>query len=95
MTRKVKEKKSAAPPRTIPLVQDRRIETTFYRDGLIGVTLYGCARFVTYRHDCVALMLHGSIVSITGEGLWCRTFGNRVAEVVGIVKHISFGEDES
>ncbi len=96
MTRKKEKNKHISPPAMIPLLQGARVELTYYRGGQMGVALFGCSDFITYSHECVAIRQKKRIVRITGTDLWCRTYGNRVAEVIGTVNEIRFegGEDD-
>ncbi len=84
--------KTEKPPVALPLLADVRIEVRQHSRGCVEIAMYGCGGIVTYSHERVALRMRKSVVYISGEDLWCYSYGNRVAEVRGKVKEISFSE---
>ncbi len=90
MTRKMKEKKYIKPPATIPMLSDIRMEMKYYRGNIRGLLICGCVGFAAYSHTQIVVCIGKEQVSVNGDDLWCRSFGNRVAEIIGEIKEIHF-----
>ena len=80
------------PPSPLPLLSGFRVEVKRIGGGRKSVLVCDCEEILAYSHELVAFYHRGECVSVVGEELWCRSYGNRVAEVVGRVRKICFGE---
>ncbi len=92
MTRKKKETKPGVQtaPIPVPSLHDTRMEIKLCGGGRISVRLFDCTDFITYTHECVSLRWRRRVVRIEGRDLWCRSFGNRVAEITGVIEEMNF-----
>ncbi len=97
MTRKKKADRNAVqvPPRAIPVLSDARMEFRYYQGDIRGLLICGCTRFSAYSHTSIALVVSHRTVEITGKALWCRSFGNRVVEIVGEIEQITFAREKN
>ena len=94
MTKKKQKKPKELHPQPLPLLGGFRVEVKGGKRGGYRVLVCSCNAIAAYSHTLVAFRHAEQFVAIRGEGLWCRTWGNRVAVVTGEVKEISFGEGE-
>jgi hypothetical protein len=90
--KKQSKRESVSAPAPLPLFSDFRVEVKQVSGGRKSVLVCDCEEILMYTHEAVAFRHRGVGVRIQGRELWCRTYGNRVAEVVGTVEQILFGE---
>ena len=90
-----KKKGETRPPQPLPLTSGFRVEVKPMGGGRRRVLLTDCHEILAYSHERVAFLHGREQVVVEGEELWCRSWGNRVAEVVGRVKEIRFGEGKN
>ncbi len=90
MTKRRKEEKAVKPPLLLPLISESRIEIKYFAGGRKGVLVCNCEEILAYSHEKILFHLNRELVSVTGTNLWCRSFGNRIAEVTGNVESVVF-----
>ncbi len=87
MPKKVKMKNS---PCVIPSIGNFRMEVRRGKEGRKEVIIGDCQEILAYSHQVISFRYRKEVITIEGENLWCRTYGNRVAEVVGTIHSIGF-----
>ena len=85
-------RRGEGPPTTLPELGGFRIEVTSHQGGVKRVLISACKEIVTYCHDCIVLKNKHTLITITGEELWCRTYSPACAEVLGRVFGIALEE---
>ncbi len=80
-------------PTVLPLYRQTRMELKYMTGGKKGVMMCDCEEIIGYTHECVVFRLHNEVVKLLGRELWCRSYGNRVAEVIGYIEEIRFGKE--
>ena len=87
MPKKVKTKNT---PLSVPFMGNFRLEVKRGRRGYKEVVIGECQEILAYSHQEISFRHQKEVITLTGENLWCRTYGNRIAEVVGNLTSIQF-----
>lgn len=95
MTRKVKRERGAVYRAPVLPAGAPRVEICRFTGGRHGVLLTACDAICAYSRETVGFVVSGETVEVRGTGLWCKTYGNRTAEVVGNVVSVHFGREKS
>ena len=85
-----KKEKVKVAPTPLPILGSFAIEVREGRGGKRGVLVSACEEILAYSHEEISFRHKKVIICVKGTNLWCRTYGSRVAEVVGQVDTISF-----
>ena len=89
---KRKRKEGLTPPTLLPSLGAFRIELTPHKGGETRVLVSACEEILAYSHEEIVVRHKGTIVIVTGEGLWCRTYSPACAEVLGRVTSVALKE---
>lgn len=95
MPKKVKKSKAARPPAALPSPGSFRVEVRPAGGGKRRVLVCACDEICAYSRERVSFRYAKETVTVLGEGLWCRTYAYRTAEVIGQVGEIVFGNRET
>ena len=85
-----KRDKRKNTPLCIPMTGCFRIEIKRGKGRHKEITISDCQEILTYSHEEISFRYQREVIVVKGENLWCRTYGCRVAEVVGEVDSVSF-----
>ena len=94
MPKKIKKIKAERPPAALLSPGSFRIEVRHATGGRRRVLICACDEICAYSREEVSFRYGKETVTIRGEGLWCRTYAYRTAEVIGRVCEIIFGARE-
>ena len=89
-----KKPKEGRPPLAPALPGSYRVEVRPAAGGRKRVLVCACGEIRAYSRERVAFRHGKECVTVSGCDLWCKTYGNRTAEVVGRVSSVRFGDGE-
>lgn len=95
MPKKAKKIKASRPPAALPPLGAFRVEVRPALAGKRRVLACACDEICAYSREQVSFRYGKETVTVLGEGLWCRTYAYRTAEVIGYVREIVFGDRET
>lgn len=95
MPKKTKKVKAERPPAALLCPGAFRIEVRPAGGGKRRVLICACDEICAYSREEVSFRYGKETVTVLGEGLWCRTYAYRTAEVIGRVCEINFGDRET
>ncbi len=95
MHKKTKKAKAECPPPLQLSPGTFRVEVRPAGGGRKRVLICACDEICAYSREEVCFRHSHEVVSVTGEGLWCRTYAYRTAEVIGNVSGIAFGGERA
>ena len=90
MRKKAKKIKAECPPPLQLSPGTFRVEVRPAGGDRKRVLICACDEICAYSREEVRFRHQHETVSVTGEGLWCRTYAYRTAEVIGHVTGIAF-----
>lgn len=95
MPKKAKKSRAEHPPIPLPTPGSFRVEVRPAGGGRKRVLVCACDEVCAYSREKVSFRHAGEIVTVCGEGLWCRTYAYRTAEVIGGVQEVTFDGRET
>lgn len=95
MRKKIKKVKAECPPSLQLSPGAFRVEVRPAGGSRKRVLVCACDEICAYSREEVRFRHGHETVSVTGEGLWCRTYAYRTAEVIGQVVGIAFCGQEA